>query len=76
MGQTLEEKARWARRKAAGLWDRVNALDATTGGDWQAQARRRCAAGRLVQEATRYERMAAGWEQGAGEDWLNWDLPF
>lgn len=62
MGKTVEEKARWARSKAAGLWDRINALESMRGGDWQAQARRRRAAGRLVEEAGRYERMAAWFE--------------
>lgn len=76
MGRTVEEKARWARGKAAGLWARVNALDAISGGDWQARARRQRAAGRLVQEAARYERMAAGCEGRAVDDGLNWDLPF
>ncbi|WWW35572.1 hypothetical protein V8017_00015 [Stenotrophomonas rhizophila] len=73
MGKTVEEKARWARGKAAGLWARVNALDAITGGDWQARARRRRAAGRLVQEAARYERMATGFE--GPEAWAD-DGPF
>lgn len=71
MGQTVEEKARWARRKAAGLWARVNALEAINGGDWQARLRRRRAAGRLILEAARYERMAACFEPPDGED-----LPF
>jgi hypothetical protein len=73
MGKTVEEKARWARGKAAGLWARVNALDAITGGDWQARARRRRAAGRLVQEAARYERMATCFE--GPEAWAD-DSPF
>ena len=73
MGKTVEEKARWARGKAVGLWARVNALDAITGGDWQARARRRRAAGRLVQEAARYERMATCFE--GTEAWAA-DSPF
>lgn len=73
MGKTVEEKGRWARGKAAGLWDRVNALEAMRGGDWQAQARRRRAASRLVHEAAGYERMAARLE-GPGE-WTD-DAPF
>jgi len=58
MGKTVEEKVRWARAKAAGLWDRVSALDAINCGDWQARARRQRAASRLVKEAARYERLA------------------
>jgi len=67
MGKTVEEKARWARGKAAGLWDRVNALDAITGGDWRARLRRRRAVGRLIEEAGRYERILAKLERA--RDW-------
>lgn len=67
MGRTLEEKALWARGKAAGLWDRVNALDAITGGDWESRARRRRAASRLIQEAAHYERMATRFEGRSSE---------
>lgn len=73
MGKTVEEKARWARVKAAGLWARVNALDAISGGDWQTRARRRRASTRLVQEAARYERMARCFE--GPEEWAG-DAPF
>jgi len=73
MGKTVEEKARWARGKAAGLWDRVNALEAMRGGDWQVQARRRRAASRLVQEAAHYERVAARFEGPGG---MEEDAPF
>lgn len=73
MGKTVEEKARWARGKAAGLWDRVNALEAIRGGDWQTQARRRRAASRLVHEAAGYERMAARLE--GPDEWTD-DAPF
>ncbi len=73
MGKTLEGKARWARGKASGLWDRVNALEAISGGNWEARARRRRAANRLVQEAARYERMGTCF-QGPVE--LAEDAPF
>ncbi|PTT56137.1 hypothetical protein DBR33_02765, partial [Stenotrophomonas sp. HMWF022] len=68
-----EQKAAWARARAAELWGHVSALEATVGGDWQARARRRRAADRLIREAGYFERMATKLE---GPDFLEVELPF
>ncbi|WP_141056959.1 hypothetical protein [Stenotrophomonas rhizophila] len=51
-------KARWARARAASLWQQADALDLQRGGDWRARASRRAAADRLRTEAARFDRIA------------------
>jgi hypothetical protein len=51
-------KARWARARAASLWQRADALDLQRGGDWRARASRRTTADRLRTEAARFDAIA------------------
>ncbi|MFK3845095.1 hypothetical protein [Stenotrophomonas sp. NPDC078853] len=50
-------KARWARTKAAGLWQQATELDRDRTGSWEDRAGRRRAADRLRTEAARFELM-------------------
>jgi len=58
MGKTVEEKARWARAKAASLWQQADALDLKRGGDWRDRARRWRVADQLRAEAARFDGIA------------------
>lgn len=51
-------KARWARTKAAGLWQQATELDRDRTGNWEDRAGRRRAADRLRTEAARFESIA------------------
>jgi len=51
-------KARWARARAASLWQHADALDVQRGGDWRARARRSRGAVRLRAEAARFDSLA------------------
>jgi len=51
-------KARWARARAASLWQQADALDLQRGGDWRARASRRTTADRLRTEAARFDAIA------------------
>lgn len=58
MTKATEGRARWAREKAASLWQQVDSLDWERGGDWQVRARRRRAADKLRNEAARFDTIA------------------
>lgn len=58
MTKTNAGKARWARTKAAGLWQQATELDRDRTGSWEDRARRRRAADRLRTEAARFENIA------------------
>jgi len=51
-------KARWARARAASLWQQADALDIDRSGDWRARAQRSMGAARLRAEAARFDRIA------------------
>ncbi|WP_367346432.1 hypothetical protein [Stenotrophomonas bentonitica] len=51
-------KARWARARAASLWQQADALDIDRSGDWRARAQRSKGAARLRTEAARFDRIA------------------
>jgi len=51
-------KARWARARAASLWQQADALDLQRGGDWRARASRRTTTDRLRTEAARFDGIA------------------
>jgi len=51
-------KARWARARAASLWQQADALEIDRSGDWRARAQRSGGAARLRAEAARFDRMA------------------
>lgn len=55
-------KARWARARAASLWQQADTLDMDRGGDWRSRAQRSMGAARLRAEAARFDRMANRWE--------------
>ena len=61
MDRTNIGKARWARRKAAGLLQQAASLEQDRTGDWRAWRRRGETASRLRREAARFEGMAARW---------------
>ncbi|OEZ02336.1 hypothetical protein BIY45_02070 [Stenotrophomonas sp. BIIR7] len=52
-------KARWARARAASLWQQADALDLDRSGDWRAWAQRNRGAARLRAEAARFESIAS-----------------
>lgn len=54
-----EQRAAWARERAAELWARISTLEADLSGCWRARSRRRRAADRLIKEAGFYERLAS-----------------
>jgi len=58
MTKATDGKARWARAKAASLWQQADALDLDRGGDWRARATRRRGADRLRAEAARFDGIA------------------
>ena len=58
MTKTNAGKARWARTKAAGLWQQATELDRDRTGSWKNRAGRRRAADRLRTEAARFESIA------------------
>ncbi|MDX5515828.1 hypothetical protein [Stenotrophomonas sp. RG-453] len=58
MTKATDGKARWARAKAASLWQQADALDLERGGDWRARATGRRGADRLRAEAARFEGIA------------------
>jgi len=51
-------KARWARARAASLWQQADALDMNHSGDWRSRATCRRGAERLRAEAARFDRIA------------------
>ncbi|MGY8563290.1 hypothetical protein L0938_07720 [Paracidovorax citrulli] len=55
-------KARWARARAASLWQQADALDLDRNGDWRARAQRGRGAARLRAEAARFDRIANRYE--------------
>lgn len=48
-------KARWARARAASLWQQADNLDRNHSGDWRARATRRRGADLLRAEASRFD---------------------
>lgn len=52
-------KARWARARAALLWQQADPLDMDRGGDWRARAQRSRGAARLRAEAARFDMIAS-----------------
>lgn len=58
MDQKSIGKARWARARAASLWQQADDLDSIRGGDWRARASRRRGADRLRAEAARFDGIA------------------
>jgi len=57
-------KARWARARAASLWQQADALDIDRSGDWRARAQRSRSADRLRAEAARFDRIARRLDTG------------
>jgi len=58
MDQKSIGKARWARARAASLWQQADDLDRNHSGDWRARATRRRGADRLRVEVARFEGIA------------------
>jgi len=58
MDQKSMGKARWARARAASLWQQADDLDRNHRGDWRARATRRRGADRLRAEAARFDGIA------------------
>lgn len=58
MDQKSIGKARWARARAASLWQQADDLDSNHSGDWRARASRRRGADRLRVEAARFDGIA------------------
>lgn len=58
MDQKSIGKARWARARAASLWQQADDLDGIRSGDWRAKATRRRGADRLRAEAARFDGIA------------------
>lgn len=58
MTKATDGKARWARAKAASLWQQADHLDSNHSGDWRARATRRRGADRLRAEAARFDGIA------------------
>jgi len=58
MTKATDSKARWARAKAASLWQQADALDLERGGGWRVRATRRRGADRLRAEAARFDGIA------------------
>jgi len=58
MDQKSMSKARWARSRAASLWQQADDLDRNHSGDWRARASRRRSADRLRVEAARFDGIA------------------
>jgi len=68
MDQKSIGKARWARAKAASLWQQADKLDRNHSGDWRARATRRRGADRLRAEAARFEGIATRLHVGYDEE--------
>jgi hypothetical protein len=58
MDQKSMGKARWARARAASLWQQADALDLDRSGDWRDRAQRSRGAERLRAEAANFGRIA------------------
>ena len=58
MDQKSMGKARWARARAASLWQQADDLDRNHSGDWRARAQRGRGAARLRKDAARFEGIA------------------
>ncbi|WP_421680529.1 hypothetical protein [Stenotrophomonas bentonitica] len=58
MDQKSIGKARWARARAASLWQQADDLDSNHSGDWRARAARSRGADRLPAEAARFDGIA------------------
>jgi len=58
MDQKSIGKARWARARAASLWQQADDLDRNRSGDWRARATRRRSADRLRADAARFDGIA------------------
>ena len=56
-------KARWARARAASLWQQADALDLDRRGDWRARAQRETAASKLRKEAVRFDGIASRYDR-------------
>jgi len=59
MDQKSIGKARWARARAASLWQQADDLDMNHSGDWRARATRRRGADRLRTETAKFDGIAA-----------------
>lgn len=59
MDQKIIGKARWARARAASLWQQADDLERNHSGDWRARATRRRGADRLRAEAALFDGIAA-----------------
>ena len=68
MDQKSIGKARWARARAASLWQQADDLDRNHSGDWRARATRRRGADRLRAEASRFDGIANRL-QPVDDDW-------
>lgn len=68
MDQKSIGKARWARARAASLWQQADDLDRNHSGDWRARATRRRGADRLRAEAARFEGIANRLHVGYDEE--------
>lgn len=58
MDQKSIGKARWARARAASLWQQADDLDRNHSGDWRVRNTRRRGADRLRTEAARFDQIA------------------
>jgi hypothetical protein len=58
MDQKSIGRTRWARARAASLWQQADDLDSNHSGDWRARATRRRGADRLRAEAARFDGIA------------------
>lgn len=58
MDQKSIGKARWARARAASLWQQADDLDSIRSGDWRERATRRRGAALLRAEAARFDSIA------------------
>jgi hypothetical protein len=58
MTKTDIGKARWARARAASLWQQADALDIDLSGDWRARVRRGRGAARLRTDAAKFDSIA------------------
>jgi len=69
MTKSEKGKARWARSRAASLWEQADALDLDRSGDWRARAQRGRGAARLRAEAARFDgianRLEPAWDDQA-----------
>jgi len=68
MDQKSIGKARWARARAASLWQQADDLDRNHSGDWRARARRRRAADKLRTEAARFDSIARRFDPSSDDE--------